>query len=446
MRKTLSMLLMMVMLAMCAFGFSGCSVNSKPLGADEEAVLRLFAGGSQWTGAYAESLEAFVAEYKAGGFNNARERFKADIELELATDIETTYVPKLKNEQKYPHLFLFDRFNTPTYAKNNFILDISDKVEAAKIDTGAFASEALKELTYNDNIYGLPTDLDVWGIYVNLDMVTAYNSTAAEAEKIVLNDNWTWDEMFAIAQKLKTNDVGGYSINDLEQHFFKYMISTGTPFLTEDFTPNVKTGAGEEVLKFFKKMKDANLSKDNIEDISFPTGKVAMINKSTYYGAYVKKMKPTLNYRFMPQPRFSVDGVVREGAVNGGMIGGFGLVIPNPDKKLRNARFESYADRAFNVLEWWTIGEGAAEWAKYSSTLPALAELHSDEFVQGNKEIKAASTFYQNYKIRNQVPGFQNYQIYVVNSAVRDFLNKPLSSSSITKALDELSSKKQFEL
>lgn len=393
----------------------------------DHATLRFMAGGTQWQGTYLANLKSFVDDFNDGKLGEAAKALNVTIDIEPVSDMASTYPPRLRNADRYPHLLLFDRFNTPEYVENDFILDVQDKLDERNIGKALFTDEAIDEMIVDGKAYGTPIDLDMWGIYVNTGMVNEYNSTAAEGDKIILKNDWTWNEFFSIAQKLtkKENNeikVAGYYTGDLYEHFFKYFLTTGENFLSDNNVPNMDSGAGKAVLEYFNDLNKAGISK-KVEDIGFPRGQVAMYTESIYFGDYIERINAgqtsKVSYRFMPMPKAERAGYTFENASSGGMFGGFGLVIPKPISKLQNDVYYSYVDRTMDLIEWWTTGEGAAIWASYNNTMPALKSLQSNEDLMGVSVLKDAVAFVDSYQIRPQLAGFMNYQIYTINSNVK---------------------------
>lgn len=437
MKKLTALLLGFVMTVAVLTGCGGGRA-SNVLKDGEHAELRLMAGGTQWQGTYLENLTDFVNDFNDGKLGDAAKKLNVTIKLEPVSDMASTYPPRLRSASRYPHLMLFDRFNTPEYVANDFILDLTDSFTERGVETSLFTSAAMTEMQADGRTYGLPIDLDLWGIYVNTDKVDAYNADKSDSEKIVLSNDWTWTEFLDIAKKLTTgtgdNKVAGYYTGDLHEHFYKYFLTTGESFLTGQNVPNMDTGAGRAVLEFFKEMQDAGISK-KVEDIGFPRGQVAMFTQATYYADYIKRMNPDMNYKFMPMPKAARSGYTFANAKSGGMFGGFGLVVPKPVAKIRDEVFDSYVKRSVDLLEWWTTGEGARYWAQYTETMPALNSLRQDGELMNTQVLQDAVSLVNNYQIRPQLPGYMNYQIYTVNSSVGDYLN---GSKSVEETLTRL--------
>ena len=426
MKKSLSVVFVAALTVTVAC--SGCAGggNTSVLKDGDHAELRLMAGGTQWQGTYLENLTDFVNDFNDGKLGEEAKALNITITLDPVSDMASTYPTRLRSATRYPHLMLFDRFNTPEYVNNDFILDLTGMFQERNIDASLYTPAAMTEMIVDDKMYGLPIDLDLWGIYVNTDMVAAYNEGKSDGEKIVLDSDWTWTEFMDIAQKLTKgsgdNKVAGYYTGDLHEHFYKYFLTTGEDFLTSSNVPNMDNDAAKAVLEFFKEMKDSGISK-SVEAIGFPRGQVAMYTQATYYADYIKRMNPDIHYKFMPMPKAERTGYTFANAQSGGMFGGFGLVVPKPIQKIRDEVYDSYVKRSVDLLEWWTTGEGARYWAQYTETMPALNSLREDSELMSSQVLQDAVGLVSKYQIRPQLPGYMNYQIYTVNSNVTAYLD-----------------------
>ena len=426
MKKIVAIIFVAVLAVTTVCTGCGGGSSSSVLTDGDHATLRLMAGGTQWQGTYLENLKDFVDDFNDGKLGEAAKNLNVTITIDAVPDMASTYTTRLRSASRYPHLMLFDRFNTPEYVNNDFILDLTDMFTEREVDTALYTPAAMTEMQVDGKTYGLPVDLDLWGIYVNTDMVDAYNEGKNASEKITLDPDWTWTEFLSIAKKL-THDSGdskvaGYYTGDLHEHFYKYFLTTGEDFLTSSNIPNMDAAAAKAVLEFFKEMKDANISK-NVEAVGFTRGQVAMYTQATYYADYIKRLNPEMHYKFMPMPKAEREGYTFADAQSGGMFGGFGLVVPKPIRKIRDKVYDSYVKRSVDLLEWWTIGEGARYWAQYTETMPALNSLRADAELMNTQVLQDASSLVSKYQIRPQLPGYMNYQIYTINSNVSAYLD-----------------------
>lgn len=442
MKKVWGVLLAVIM---CFAVMTGCKSNKGGgTTVDDEGnivvtELTMWAGG-QWIGSDYTNLEKFITAY------NAKKPDGFTINLQKKTDLETSMATGIR-QGKQPDMLIWDRFNTPTYSTEDYLTPVEDFIAADKVDTSVYHPEAMKEMIYGGHTYGLPLDLDTWGVYVNLDKVKEYNDAHADSAietkaDGTLDTDWTWDDLLDMAKKLKTVCAAGYSSGDQEEHLFKYAVSAGAD-IVKDGKANFNTDQVRDILTFFSKVKAANVG-GNQEKGAFPAGNIAMINNPTYYSSYIAEKAPNLNFQFMPQPRYSVNGIVQEGAVNGGMIGGYGIAYPKPTKKYTTDEWRAKHKAAWTFTKWWlTDKDNLLEWSKVSGTLPAMTTLYNEQQILENPVLKSASEFVAQYKIRPQVPGYLQLQTNVINTKVKLYLE---GTASLDTTISQLNSAGNMEL
>ncbi len=421
-KRLLSILLAISILLTCVVGLSSCGKKDEnaPAG-DGDKTITLWAGG-QWTGTDLQNLNKFVDEY------NKSNELGVTVEVVEKSDMESALATAVRNN-KVPDVLIWDRFNTPAYSKQNALLDISEYIERDKLDLSVFNESAMSELYYEGKYYGLPLDLDVWGVFVNMDMVDSYNKSHA-SDPIVLNDDWTWDDMYEIAKKLTVREdgkmtVAGYAGHVTHQHLFKYMCSQSQDFLTADGQPNLDTKQVRDILSFFNKIggADNGIWENGLcEKSNFTAGQLAMIDQSLYFTDYIERYSPNMNYKFMPQPRYSVNGEVQSGAVNGGMLGGFGIAFPKPHDRYIDDQFYADFEVAWAFAKDWLLNEDLqTKWSQTTGTLPALKALYTSDAITSDETLKRAASFVPNYRIRPQIPAFLTLQTQVIDQQVKAY-------------------------
>ena len=416
----------LALLGFLAFTFGTlCSCGPANAG-DKESTLTMWAGG-QWVQHDAENLKSFIQDY------NSKHDIK--INLTIKSEFETSLASAIL-VGKQPDLVIWDRFNTPTYAGEDYLTTIDDFIERDQIDTTMFQEQAYGELSYKGHQYGLPLDLDIWGVYVNMDLIDkAENKNALKAR---LTENWTWDDLKdvakAVAKKTSSGfNPAGYSADDLHEHFFKFIASTGSDFGANGEI-NYDTPEVRAVLNYFKNFgaSDVCNSDYNGKD-AFKNNRLVMLNQPVYFSSYLKKYAPNLNYKFLPQPRYTGGN-----GKNGGMIGGFGIALPNAIEKYQTDAWKERREKAWTFMKSWICDEEVAlEWSKVSNTLPALKSLYSNEWIQNTEVLKAAASYASQYETRPSVPGFLNIQINVYNKYVKEWY-KGAYDGSIEDLLKDL--------
>lgn len=405
-------------------------------GDDDSNKLTIWAAG-QWTGTDLQNLESFIDDY------NASNTLGITVAVTPKTDLESALSTAVKSGNS-PDILVWDRFNTPTYAKRGVLLDITDYIKNDNIDTTLFNDEAMSELYYNDAYYGLPLDLDVWGMYINMDMVDTYNTNHPN-DQITISTDWTWDDFYNIAKKLTVfNDSGkikiaGYAGGTMYQHYYKYLCSTTQSFLT-DGQPDFDNQASRDILSFFYKMdgegKGTIWDSGLTEKSNFTSGECAIIDQSLYFTDYIERYNPTMNYKFMPQPKYSVNGVVQEGATNGGMLGGFGLAFPLPAKKYRTESYYAKVDLAWQFTKDWLLNEDLQKkWSQEIGTLPSLKSLYTTSTVLDNETLRNAAQYVDLYKNRPQIVGYLTMQTQVIDTCIKAYTEGKATLESTINSL-----------
>jgi ABC-type glycerol-3-phosphate transport system substrate-binding protein len=238
-------------------------------------------------------------------------------------------------------------------------------------------SEALNELTYKNTVYGIPFDLDPWGIYVNLDNVNAYNTENPSAT-IDTNDLGTWSKVMAAAKKLTIKNSGGtvttagLNTTSMDGQFFSFAFTAGGEVINTGrgeaeyssqygdsvlTTPPDEYGQrARETLAFFLDLYKSDICSNSLGGTgAFVNGTLAMTYGSMFFPQTMKTENPSkqVNYKFIPYPMrdlsYFADGASAptnttagkpvavdpaqtvgglKNGVYGGLLGGYGLAIP----------------------------------------------------------------------------------------------------------------------
>ena len=444
MKKVACLAVSALMVGAAVVSFAACGGDD---GLNEDGSvkrIKMWGGGGEWTGQNYTNLDNFIKDYnklKPDGFT---------VKLEYKTDLETSFQSALTNG-KQPDLMLWDRFNTSTNSIKGYLFPVDDLVERDGTDTSIFYTPAMEEMTYENHIYGLPVDVDIWGTYVNMSYVKKYDELHPDSTiSQLLTANWTWNDLLTVAKALKeTPGVNtAYSAGDQYEHLFKYYVSTGhgeeylTPLAGDTtgrkYQTNFDNQVTKDILNFFKEVSGANVGGTQESD-SFIKGVCAMMNRPLYHNNEIKTSKIT-DYKFLPQPKQNT----AEG-VNGGMVGGYGLAYPAPKPKYQKKAWEARHEAAWKFTKWLCCDKtNMLKWSKDIGSLPALTEaLMSDECVAGNQVLSDARTYAtatkENgnfvYMIRPQVPNYLTLQTDVVNAQVRLFLGGDLSLEGCISSL-----------
>ncbi len=421
-KKIACLLIAVVMCLSVAVALTACG----PQGRDENTIL-LWAGG-QWTGTDADNLYKYVDWY------NDNNDLGLTIELQIQTDFEMNFAAAI-NTNTGPDLMIWDRFNTPSYAYDEVLLPLDEYIERDGVDVNKFNSTAYNEMNYKNIQYGLPLDLDMWGVYVNMDVINAYNEQNP-TDKITCFWNedgtdrleWTWEELLDTATKIKglnyqvagtTVQVkSGFDGKDVSEFFYHNYVSTGKEFFDEDGKANVNTPEGEALLSYLHKLYNNTYTEGYVSEMAFVQGQLAMYYRPTYFISYLQTFASNINVRYMPQPKYS-----GEGGMNRGVLGGYGLAIPKPIyEQNRDDAWQAKVERCWDfMMDWVYNEENMLKWAEISSTVPALKSTHTNEIITGNKVLRDTVPFADTYTTRPSVPGWKDVQVNVFNGYVTSF-------------------------
>lgn len=332
-----------------------------------------------------------------------------------------------------PDLILWPRVDTSTYAPKGFLYPIDELIEAGEIDMDVFYQEAVRELQHKGKTYGLPLDIDPWGIWINLDVLNAYNEGLDEDSEEYAKIPETWDELMDTAIKLTKHDakgnvlVSGFDVHALRGAFYSFLLTVGAQIVDEDkAVVDIDNEKGKLVLNFFNEFYqlDPSIYAPGINPSdAFASGHLAITFGPLFFQREVKVKNPDINMRFISIPAGPVDGV------KSGVIGGFGLVVPKGSKNPNNA---------WNIIKYWATNEEAImKYNDINSTLPANKNLWNSDSVLNHELYSYVIEEIKNYKVRPTVPGYINFEVQAVFPTI-DKLQLGIEDMTVEKALSEI--------
>ena len=157
------------------------------------------------------------------------------IELSCKPDFNTSLQSALTRGNA-PDLITWSRFNTPTFAKSDYLYPLDDLIERDGIDTTIFQEQTMQECIWDGVTYALPLDVDPWGLYMNMDMFNEYNEKANEDPDDDIEpaeEPTTWSALLDTAIKLTQKDakgqitVTGYTNTEMFGHYFPFLVTAG---------------------------------------------------------------------------------------------------------------------------------------------------------------------------------------------------------------------------
>ncbi|OMD34060.1 MULTISPECIES: ABC transporter substrate-binding protein [Paenibacillus] len=382
-----------IVLVMTTALAAGCGGNNGS--ADKETGNTSKAGSStgkkteltfwgDWGGEGQKQFETMV-----DAFNKSQD--KIHVKYVLQQDMITKFLTSATNGGT-PDVLFWDRWRTSLYAPKNVLHPLDEYLTRDGISEDDFYSESLRELSYDDKLYGLPLTVDARALFYNKKLL-------AEAG---LQPPTTWDELEAAATKLtKWNgnklETAGFSMGDLGL-FNMYLQQAGGTMLTEDGKTNFNNEQGKQVLEFWDRL----MNKDKVYKVGFElglgegqdafvTGKVAMLYSGPWMLSTYNKYGKDLDYGIVPPP-------AGPNGDKGSVMGGFGLVIPEGSK---------HKEEAWEFIKWWTANkDNALLWAKTSLNLPGYKPSMEDPFFKDDPKWQPFLETLEFAKVRPNHPGY----------------------------------------
>lgn len=177
---------------------------------------------------------------------------------------------------------------TPQYAAEGVLENLDSYIKASGYDLSDYWPGLLESASYNGSVYGFPRDIEVNVLYYNKDL---FDAAGVEYP----DENWTWDDLLAAAEKLTVKDASGtvtqYALAAEGGKFYKWLNQNGGAVL-DDYRNPSKCALAEPAsvagIKFFSEMMDkgyamrpADLNQAGGDAGVFQSGQAAMILQNT---------------------------------------------------------------------------------------------------------------------------------------------------------------------
>jgi multiple sugar transport system substrate-binding protein len=319
------------------------------------------------------------------------------------TDVVVKYVPTQDIITKFltaatsggaPDAIVWDRFRTSLYAPKGVLKPIDDYMAKDNISKDGFFAEALRELSDDGKLYGLPMTVDARALFYNKKIL----------DEAGVKPPTTWEELAEAAKKLTVRDSAGkltragFTVGDVGL-FNMYLQQAGGSMLSEDGQKtNFNNEKGLAVLAFWDRL----INKDKVYEVGFEsglgegqdafvTGKVAMQYNGPWMLNGYKKYGKELEFGVVPPPK-------GPNGDTGSVMGGFGLAIPSGAKN---------PDEAWKFISFWLANpDNALLWAKTSNNIPGNLQTLKDDFFQKDPYLKPFVDTLNIARIRPPVAGY----------------------------------------
>lgn len=246
---------------------------------------------------------------------------KADIEQKLHTMLASGITSAL------PDVVLIEDYNAQKYLQS-YPGSFAPMTNA--VDYSQFAPYKVNVMTIGDDVYGLPFDTGVTGLYYRTDILEKAGFSAKDMENI------TWDRFIEIGKQVKEKTgVSMLGNNPSDLGLLRIMIQgAGSWYFNQDGSLNIANNkALAEGIKIFRDLHTTDIARPTIgwsEWVgSVNSGTVASITTGVWITASVKAGEGQEGkWAVAPTPRLNV-----EGAVNSSNLGGSSWYVLNASKE-----------------------------------------------------------------------------------------------------------------
>ena len=152
-----------------------------------------------WDQAQVPAMQQIIDEF---------EKAYPDINVKIQLTPWSDYWTKLQTAAtggSAPDVFWMTLSYFKYYANGGALMPLDDMIKQDGIDMSVFVPAMTEAYTYDGKVFGMPKDINAFGLFYNKDLFTAAG--------VPFPDNtWTWDTLIDAAQKLTDQEKGIYGI------------------------------------------------------------------------------------------------------------------------------------------------------------------------------------------------------------------------------------------
>lgn len=225
-----------------------------------------------------------------------------------------------------------------SFAEGNALLDLTDKIKDDSVDLSNYPDYITKVFAVDGKQLAIPKDYSTLALWYNKDLFDA-------AGVAYPDENWTWDDWMAAAEKLtdkKKETYGMLAPADGQNFWYNLLWQNGSDIISAD---GKKTMLGDEKsieaikygVSFIEKGYSPTTSNfaNTTPDQYFESGKAAMITAGSWMNNEYLSIDG-LNVDVAPMPKN-----VQHGSVASGMGYGIAANTKNPDAAWKFVQFMS---------------------------------------------------------------------------------------------------------
>ncbi|NLG98559.1 MAG: sugar ABC transporter substrate-binding protein [Chloroflexi bacterium] len=215
----------------------------------------------------------------------------------------------------------FDTFwmngpNFQVYASKGVLMDLQPMIEENNIDMSVFPKSLVDLYSYQGHSYGIPKDFDTIALFYNKDL---FDAAGVEYP----NENWTWDDLKAAAEKLTHDDVYGFATLVGDQNgYWNFVYQNGGKMLTDDAKQTlIAEPAACDAVKYLYSFVENKTAPDGSITTSvdpstqmFPGGKLAMLTGGSWIANFLHESD--VNVGVAPLPKGKQRATIIHGLSN----------------------------------------------------------------------------------------------------------------------------------
>lgn len=197
-----------------------------------------------------------------------------------------------------PDVFYVDAARFADYASVGALLPYGDKVP----DANDFYESLRKTFTYQGKLYCIPKDFSTIAMEINTDLWAKAGLGTSDVPT-------TWDQLTAVAQKLKTAGVTPIAIGDTRDRIGAFMVEAGGWIVSSDGTKaTANTPQNLQALQYVQSLLKGGLAQypkalsAGWAGEAFGKGQVAMTFEGNWIKGAMQSDYPNIKYTVNPMP------------------------------------------------------------------------------------------------------------------------------------------------
>lgn len=284
------------------------------------------------------------------------------------------------------------------------------------------------DATGNPEIYGLPYNGNATLFFFNRDLAKKYG---------INPDQWTWDDVMALAEKVKENEKDIYPFvlrsgggNSALTDVFPLLFSSGGNYFNEDWTSAINSKAGLEAFKYwvnlFQNYAPPEAGGFGSSDVQayLEKGKAAMAIAWPNNGLGINVPK-NIGITVVPGIK-QANGEIKQIPE----VGEQGFAIP---------KNSAQPEAALDFMKWITEAEQQKQYGATAANIPTRTDVLTDEEML--KQFPWWEAVYQSLEkghLRPRTPAWPQAELIMGNWLVKAELNEATPEKAVDKAAQEV--------